>query len=142
MNPPSLYELRRDKSVVNSYGIFMDSLTQKFYSANSAVLAERYDSCSGGISDHRAEGRASFAAAFPSGFRILDVGCGSGRDLRMLHDMGFQADGVDPCEEFVNLINDDTSRATALQAHGIADPPQHCIHRFPHLQPGNNVVLY
>jgi len=76
----------------------MDFHTQKFYSENAAVLAERYDSCSGGISER-------FAEAFPPGARILDVGCGSGRDLRALREMGLDAYCVDPCGQFVDMIN-------------------------------------
>ena len=91
----------------------MDKQTNQIYNEKAAEFAERYDSCSGGISDH-------FAAAFPSSSRILDVGCGSGRDLRILHDMKFQADGVDPCEEFVNRIN------TESRTHGVTDLPS-CV---------------
>ena len=46
-----------------------------------------------------------FAEAFKPGTKILDIGCGSGRDIRILHEMGFLADGVDACEEFVDMIN-------------------------------------
>lgn len=87
----------------------MDTQTLQFYSENSAELAERYDTCSGGISDH-------FDAAFASGSRILDVGCGSGRDLRVLRAMGYQTDGVDPCEEFVNRINMAFNRSPTTSA--------------------------
>jgi SAM-dependent methyltransferase len=37
-----------------------------------------------------------FAAAFAPGARVLDVGCGMGRDVVALLDMGFDAYGVEP----------------------------------------------
>ncbi len=37
-----------------------------------------------------------FEAAFAPGARVLDVGCGKGRDLVALLDMGFDAYGVEP----------------------------------------------
>jgi len=37
-----------------------------------------------------------FAAAFASGARVLDVGCGKGRDVVALLDMGFDAFGSEP----------------------------------------------
>lgn len=46
-----------------------------------------------------------FEAAFPPGARVLDVGCGKGRDVVALLDMGFDAYGVEP---------NDAMRARAL----------------------------
>ena len=40
--------------------------------------------------------RRRFLAAFPQGGRILDVGCGSGRDLALLLELGFEALGTEP----------------------------------------------
>ncbi len=97
----------------------MDDRTLKIYSENAAEFAARYDSCDGGISAYFAEafGTGSGLALLtsPSGKskcktdpsftnpRILDIGCGSGRDLRVLHDMGFSADGVDACPELAEI---------------------------------------
>lgn len=47
-----------------------------------------------------------FGSAFAPGARVLDVGCGKGRDVVALLDMGFEAFGVEP--------ND------AMRAHAIA----------------------
>jgi SAM-dependent methyltransferase len=47
-----------------------------------------------------------FESAFAPGARVLDVGCGKGRDVVALLDMGFEAFGVEP--------ND------AMRAHAIA----------------------
>ena len=38
------------------------------------------------------------AAAFPAGARILDIGCGAGREAFALHAMGFRVTGVDISE--------------------------------------------
>jgi SAM-dependent methyltransferase len=60
--------------------------TTAFYGAWAVdgVEADR-----GAISRH-------FEAAFPPGARVLDVGCGKGRDVVALLDMGFDAHGVEP----------------------------------------------
>ncbi|MEA3451097.1 MAG: class I SAM-dependent methyltransferase [Bacteroidota bacterium] len=55
----------------------MDNQTIQFYNENSAKIAERYNSLSDGISKY-------FSNAFISESKVLDIGCGSGRDLRML----------------------------------------------------------
>ena len=47
-----------------------------------------------------------FEAAFASGARVLDVGCGKGRDVVALLDMGFDAYGVEP---------NDAMRARAIE---------------------------
>ena len=49
-----------------------------------------------------------FASAFAPGARVLDVGCGTGRDLAVLLEMGFDACGVEP---------HDAMRARALERH-------------------------
>ena len=82
----------------------MDTQTLKIYSEKAAEFADKYDSCSGGIS-------AYFAETFPSDAQILDVGCGSGRDLRILLELGYAADGLDSCEEFVDRINMEFNRS-------------------------------
>jgi 2-polyprenyl-3-methyl-5-hydroxy-6-metoxy-1,4-benzoquinol methylase len=74
----------------------MDQSTLKYYSDNAAQVAERYESVVSNLSDH-------FAAAFSKGGRILDIGCGSGRDLAVLHELGFECYGVDPTPEFVAI---------------------------------------
>ena len=51
-----------------------------------------------------------FESAFAPGARVLDVGCGKGRDVVALLDMGFAAFGVEPNE--------------AMRAHAIARDPR------------------
>lgn len=51
---------------------------------------------------------AHFASAFAPGARVLDVGCGTGRDLAVLLETGFDARGVEP---------NDAMRARAIERH-------------------------
>jgi len=74
----------------------MDQSTLKYYSDNAAQVAERYESVVSDLSAH-------FADAFSKGGKILDVGCGSGRDLAVLHKLGYDCYGVDPVLDFVEI---------------------------------------
>jgi 2-polyprenyl-3-methyl-5-hydroxy-6-metoxy-1,4-benzoquinol methylase len=74
----------------------MDQSTLKYYSDNAAQVAERYESVVSDLSAH-------FADSFSKGGKILDIGCGSGRDLAVLHKLGFDCYGVDPVLEFVEI---------------------------------------
>ncbi len=78
----------------------MDNKTLQFYDDNFAKIAEKYDSVSDGIDKY-------FSTAFVAKSKILDIGCGSGRDLRFLLNSQFDAFAIDPCEKFVNKINSD-----------------------------------
>ena len=49
-----------------------------------------------------------FESAFAPGARVLDVGCGMGRDLAVLREMGFDAYGIEP---------HDAMRARAFERH-------------------------
>ena len=72
--------------------------SRAFYDAWSATGVEAAHSA---ISRH-------FASAFAPGARVLDVGCGMGRDLAVLLEMGFDAWGIEP---------HDGMRARALERH-------------------------
>ena len=74
----------------------MDQSTLKYYSDNAAQVAERYESVVSDLSAH-------FADSFSKGGKILDIGCGSGRDLAVLYKLGFDCYGVDPVLEFVEI---------------------------------------
>ena len=71
----------------------MDKQTIKFYEKEALNLAVVYDSCNGGIADY-------FNTAFTAEMHILEVGCGTGRDLARLVELGFDAEGVEPCKTF------------------------------------------
>ena len=74
----------------------MDQSTLKYYSDNAAQVVERYESVVSDLSAH-------FADSFSKGGKILDIGCGSGRDLAVLHKLGYDCYGVDPVLEFVEI---------------------------------------
>lgn len=74
----------------------MDDQTLKYYSVNASAIADRYESVVSNLSQH-------FETAFTRQSRVLDVGCGSGRDLSALSKLGHDCYGVDATEEFVAL---------------------------------------
>ncbi len=49
-----------------------------------------------GVENPRSAISKQFEASFVAGGRVLDVGCGKGRDLVALLDMGFDAFGLEP----------------------------------------------
>ena len=51
-------------------------------------------------------GRKKFAAYLPAGARVIDMGCGSGRDVLAFREMGFDAAGLDASEELVRLAKE------------------------------------
>lgn len=74
----------------------MDASTLRYYSQNAQTVAERYEGIKSPLADR-------FASVFKAGGRILDIGCGSGRDLAELARQGYQAYGIDATAELVNL---------------------------------------
>lgn len=104
----------------------MDSETVHFYDDSAKELCDRYD----GIPSAAAR---YFALAFPAGGRVLDVGCGSGRDLQALVQAGFDATGVDASEKMLaaaartrpalawRLVRDGLPNLTAITADGSFD---------------------
>jgi 2-polyprenyl-3-methyl-5-hydroxy-6-metoxy-1,4-benzoquinol methylase len=72
----------------------VDPRTAQFYAANAADLARRYIAAGSAPARH-------FAIAFTPGSRILDIGCGSGRDLQALLDAGYDATGIDATQEML-----------------------------------------
>ena len=77
----------------------MDQSTINFYRDNAKQVAERYESVVSDLSKH-------FSEAFNTGLKVLDIGCGSGRDLAVLHKLGYDTYGVDPTPQFVELAQD------------------------------------
>jgi len=74
----------------------MDLATLRYYSQNAHAVAQRYEDVQSPLASH-------FARIFPPGGHILDIGCGSGRDMAELNRQGFQAFGVDATPEMVDL---------------------------------------
>jgi SAM-dependent methyltransferase len=74
----------------------MDQATVNYYSMNSQIVAQRYESVISGLSK-------SFEAAFKPKSKLLDIGCGSGRDLALLARIGHECFGIDATPEFVTL---------------------------------------
>jgi SAM-dependent methyltransferase len=74
----------------------MDLATLRYYSQNAHAVAQRYEDVQSPLASH-------FARIFPPSGRVLDIGCGSGRDMAELNRQGFQAFGVDATPELVAL---------------------------------------
>jgi len=74
----------------------MDKLTLEYYAHNAAEIAVRYESVPSALEDY-------FPIAFAKGGKILDIGFGSGRDLISLIRQGFNAYGVDPTAQLVEI---------------------------------------
>ncbi len=69
----------------------MDPKTLAHYTENATEIARRYESVVSPVERY-------FALAFTHGARVLDVGCGSGRDAARLLNSGYDAYGIEPVE--------------------------------------------
>jgi SAM-dependent methyltransferase len=67
----------------------MDLQTVDFYETNAASVAQRYESVESPVAQ-------LFPLAFANNARVLDIGCGSGRDLAALKAKGYDAYGLEP----------------------------------------------
>lgn len=74
----------------------MDLPTLDYYRTHAAQVAARYESIVSGMAAH-------FEQVFPAGSRVLDVGCGSGRDMALLCALGRDAYGIDASEPLITL---------------------------------------
>jgi SAM-dependent methyltransferase len=72
----------------------MDPETVEFYTTHAPEMAGSYAVAQSGV-------ESLFPVAFPKGIRVLDLGCGSGRDLNALLDIGYDAHGVDASPEML-----------------------------------------
>lgn len=57
---------------------------------------------------------AAFLSLLPRNARILDVGCGGGRDLRAFHERGFDVFGVDPSSALVEIAREYSGAEVAV----------------------------
>ncbi len=77
----------------------MDAQTVSYYSANAKDVADRYESVQSPLAGY-------FSTVFSPGGTILDIGCGSGRDMAELIRQGYSAYGIDATPEFVQLAQE------------------------------------
>ena len=90
----------------------MDLKTINYYSSNAHDLAQRYEAAPSSLAPH-------FASAFTPGGRVLDIGCGSGRDLAELHKLGFQSFGLDGTPELVEMTQTLHPELKGRVVHGL-----------------------
>ena len=62
----------------------------------------------GSVNADMAEDREAFLAYVPAGGKILDAGCGSGRDMIAFRDAGFDVSGFDASEELCRIAAEKT----------------------------------
>lgn len=72
----------------------MDLQTITYYARNATTIADRYESIVNGLAEH-------FDQAFTTGPRVLDIGCGSGRDMAYMKRLGKDVFGIDATSELV-----------------------------------------
>jgi SAM-dependent methyltransferase len=77
----------------------MDARTVSYYSTNAKDVADRYESVQSPLAGY-------FSTVFSPGGKILDIGCGSGRDMAKLTRQGYSAYGIDATPEFVQLAQE------------------------------------
>lgn len=90
----------------------MDATTLAYYSSHAKAVAQRYEDAPSSLA-------ARFSSSFVSGGRILDIGCGSGRDLAELARRGFQPYGIDGTQEFVQLAQEYHPELKERVVHGL-----------------------
>ena len=74
----------------------MDKQTLDYYKNNANEIFQKYENATEGIEQF-------FRMAFPPKSKVLDIGAGSGRDMRKLLAQGFDAIGVEPCQGLIEL---------------------------------------
>jgi SAM-dependent methyltransferase len=75
----------------------MDQRTLEVYRALAEEKIKFWDSINSNLDE-------VFEVVFKNSHNVLDIGFGSGRDIRYLINKGFEVYGVDPCRIFVNKI--------------------------------------
>lgn len=78
----------------------MTDSTIDFYELNAGRYAELT------LAADLTELRLRFLEQLAPGARILDVGCGAGRDLRAFNDAGFAAEGIEPAPALAEIARE------------------------------------
>lgn len=68
---------------------------------------------------------APFIAHLPPGSRVLDAGCGSGRDARAFAEMGYQVEAFDASSEMVRLATQHSGLAVKQMTFSDVDATDH-----------------
>ncbi|MDD3819378.1 MAG: class I SAM-dependent methyltransferase [Actinomycetota bacterium] len=74
----------------------MDKKTLDYYKNNAIEIFQRYENATEGVARF-------FRMAFPPKSKVLDIGAGSGRDMGKLVAQGYDALGIEPCQELIEL---------------------------------------
>ena len=82
-----------------------DKKTLSYYNQNAAQFCENTVSVEFTATQHR------FLSHIPAAARILDFGCGSGRDTKAFLEQGYQVEAIDGSKELCKLA----SRYTGIQ---------------------------
>ena len=80
----------------------MNNKTIEFYDSNAADFAARTENAD------MSECRERFLSYLAPGGRILDAGCGSGRDMIAFRDAGFDVSGIDASAEICRIASEKT----------------------------------
>jgi len=90
----------------------MDARTVSYYSTNAKDVADRYESVQSPLAGY-------FSTVFSPGGKILDIGCGSGRDMAELTRQGYLVYGIDATPEFVQLAQELHPELTDRVSQGV-----------------------
>ncbi len=71
-----------------------------FYSENYSSLIKQYDSISSPL-------KSLFDRYIQANYNTLDIGFGSGRDLKYIKTLGANCYGIDNCKKFVDVLRED-----------------------------------
>ena len=95
-------------------------------------LAPAYDALASGdaFQWQRKQTHAAFARWIGSGFRVLEIGCGTGADTEFLAKLGARVVACDPSEEMLSrtkrrLANADLGGRAGILSCGLQDLPQY-----------------